>query len=522
MKRTVLLLLGMILMWTLQVNAQWSITAVETDHTIDFETTVSGINEGIFDGSGFATTPATGQLDADGWAVYGMSDGDKDFGVENTTGDLARGASTGGEATGGVYAFEVETGNHALGVQPSGTDFSPGYIGMIIKNNTGDSVNAVSLSYDLWVLNNEARASSFNGEFSLDGITWGPIDEFAFTTTETADGSPAWNKTTMSITDQDMGFTFYSGDSIFLRWDSDDVSGSGSRDEIAVDNITASFSYKECFPIASFPFEEGFEGTYPVDCWDTVYANTSYPLGNTMLHTTDEAYAGSQSYRFSSYNSGSPYEQYLITPELDMSSEKVLEFWYRGYSYGSESFTVGTSTTGNDVTTNFTWEAYTTDASTTWQKYTLPIDATTKYVAIQYNSVFSYYLYVDDFTIREISSETDFLTYSFPEETGPAVIDDVNHEINIEVDFTADLTSLVAEFTLSTGATATVGGTPQVSGVTENDFSSPVTYTVTAEDGITTQDWLVTVTQAGPPVGANCSNPFTVELPAALPYTDAG
>ena len=29
-----------------------------------------------------------------------------------------------------------------------------------------------------------------------------------------------------------------------------------------------------------------------------------------------------------------------------------------------------------------------------------------------------------------------------------------------------------------------------------NDFSSPVTYTVTAEDGTTTQDWVVTVTKA--------------------------
>ncbi|MFO7790416.1 MAG: hypothetical protein R6V32_07585 [Bacteroidales bacterium] len=231
MKRTVLLLLGMILMWSLQVNAQWSMTAVGTDHTIDFETTVTGINEGTFDGTGFATTPATGQLDADGWAVFGMSDGDKDFGVENTTGDLARGASTGGELTGGVYAFEVEAGNHALGVQPAGTDFSPGYIGMIIKNNTGDSVNAVSLSYDLWVYNDEDRANSFNAEFSIDGINWSPIDEFAFTTPELQDGTPAWNKTTMSITEQEMGFTFYAGDSIFFRWYSDDVSGGGSRDE---------------------------------------------------------------------------------------------------------------------------------------------------------------------------------------------------------------------------------------------------------------------------------------------------
>ncbi|MBA7582135.1 hypothetical protein ES708_24055 [subsurface metagenome] len=53
----------------------------------------------------------------------------------------------------------------------------------------------------------------------------------------------------------------------------------------------------------------------------------------------------------------------------------------------------------------------------------------------------------------------------------------------------------MAVFELATGASATVGATPvsQVSGVTANDFSSPVTYTVTAQDGTTTQDWIVTV-----------------------------
>jgi hypothetical protein len=54
------------------------------------------------------------------------------------------------------------------------------------------------------------------------------------------------------------------------------------------------------------------------------------------------------------------------------------------------------------------------------------------------------------------------------------------------------LTALVATFT-STGASVTVGGTAQVSGATANDFTSPVTYTVTAADG-STQDFVVTVT----------------------------
>jgi hypothetical protein len=58
-----------------------------------------------------------------------------------------------------------------------------------------------------------------------------------------------------------------------------------------------------------------------------------------------------------------------------------------------------------------------------------------------------------------------------------------------------NLTTLVATF-VTTGASVTITGTPQVSGVTANDFSNPVTYVATAADG-TTQAHVVTVTVAG-------------------------
>ncbi|MEA3448006.1 MAG: hypothetical protein U9Q98_06095, partial [Bacteroidota bacterium] len=60
-----------------------------------------------------------------------------------------------------------------------------------------------------------------------------------------------------------------------------------------------------------------------------------------------------------------------------------------------------------------------------------------------------------------VNTGTDFLTYSFDEQTGAATIDAGAHTIDIEVVNGTDLTSLIADFTLSTGATATVAGTPQ-------------------------------------------------------------
>ncbi len=98
------------------------------------------------------------------------------------------------------------------------------------------------------------------------------------------------------------------------------------------------------------------------------------------------------------------------------------------------------------------------------------------------------------------SNEAEITAYSFTEQTGPATIDANSGTITIEVVYGTDLTSLVATFGLSEGASVAVNGTPQVSGTTTNDFSNPVTYVVTAEDGSTTKEWMVTVTVAATPI----------------------
>ncbi|MGM0622050.1 MAG: T9SS type A sorting domain-containing protein, partial [Bacteroidota bacterium] len=96
-----------------------------------------------------------------------------------------------------------------------------------------------------------------------------------------------------------------------------------------------------------------------------------------------------------------------------------------------------------------------------------------------------------------LNDETDILSYGFgiPPQTGAASIDEANHTVDIEVESGTDVTGLVATFTLSDGATTEVGGVAQSSGTTSNDFSSPVIYTIIAEDGTTEQDWIVTVTE---------------------------
>lgn len=91
------------------------------------------------------------------------------------------------------------------------------------------------------------------------------------------------------------------------------------------------------------------------------------------------------------------------------------------------------------------------------------------------------------------SSATDIVLFTLPQETGSAVINATNHTVTLEVANGTDLTSLVPYIEISFGASIN-----PTSGTARN-FTSPVTYTVTAEDGTTTQEWTVTVTQEADP-----------------------
>ena len=72
------------------------------------------------------------------------------------------------------------------------------------------------------------------------------------------------------------------------------------------------------------------------------------------------------------------------------------------------------------------------------------------------------------------------------------VIDESGKTISVQVNGNA-LPNLIATFSMSAGAKVEVAGVPQESGVTSNNFSNPVTYTVTAEDG-STEAYVVSVT----------------------------
>ena len=88
------------------------------------------------------------------------------------------------------------------------------------------------------------------------------------------------------------------------------------------------------------------------------------------------------------------------------------------------------------------------------------------------------------------SAAKNITAFSFTSPAATGTISGTN--IYVTVPIATDVIALVATFT-HTGASIAIGSTAQVSGVTANDFTNTVTYTVTAADA-TTKDYAVIVT----------------------------
>ncbi len=148
------------------------------------------------------------------------------------------------------------------------------------------------------------------------------------------------------------------------------------------------------------PLVESFEEATIPTCWSAISASTANQIGFVSTYASE----GNYSLRFSSMNQASDYNQYLITPELPTDVGKILKFDYRTY-YDVEVFSVGYSTTTNEIE-SFVWgEDVSSISYSSWMNYFNPtIPAEAKYIAIHYKSHHKYYLYIDNFEVSEIPS----------------------------------------------------------------------------------------------------------------------
>jgi len=99
---------------------------------------------------------------------------------------------------------------------------------------------------------------------------------------------------------------------------------------------------------------------------------------------------------------------------------------------------------------------------------------------------------VQDMGVRGLNPEAVFYEFSFGNSVGMSATTIEGTTITVNVYAGTGVTALTPTFTPSVGATVKAAGTPVASG-DARDFTSPVHYVVTSEDGNTTTDYTVTV-----------------------------
>jgi hypothetical protein len=222
---------------SLAAPGQLSLTEIGTPTTVNFDGTVAGVNSGAFAGTGFTPTPAAGQLDSDAWALVGLSDGPINFGDTVTSGDAARGVASSPVTQGGVYAFSGGSiSGQALGFQPGGSDFDGGTGGLYFRmvNNTGVTLDLLSVSYTGHYRNDQPRASTVTFAWSADDVNYTAVSSLGFSTPGPAVADEGFVSAPRS---GDVGgLSIAPGEPFYFRWQHTS-SGSGSRDELALDDL---------------------------------------------------------------------------------------------------------------------------------------------------------------------------------------------------------------------------------------------------------------------------------------------
>ncbi len=254
---------------------------------------------------------------------------------------------------------------------------------------------------------------------------------------------------------------------------------------------TMSVEVYTCEAIDDFPYTQDFESG--MQCWSMVSMDAANDA-EFGIYADENAYAGSNDFRFSSYDRGTDYNQYLISPEITLpaTGNYMVKFMYKGHRT-TDAFKVLSSTTTKDVAafTNVLGDYPT--VATEWTEVAFELPAGTKYVAINYYGDYQYYLYVDDIMLTTVTAPMVTVT-------GPA-----STTTGSEVTFTAT-SSLADSYAWSVDGTAqnetgntltytfTTGGEHTVSVVATNaqGSSQPATHTINviACDVISTLPWV--------------------------------
>lgn len=265
----------------------------------------------------FNTTPgAAGTAYPSGWTSY-----------NGTTADNAMVVGTAASTAGANYNY-----GSRIGILGSGSAFSPSSVVLNVAGTTGKT-NLV-ISYDVIKIREQARSNSFNLEISTTSATTG----FTAVTGGTYASGTLAEGTVTPYTNIDLSALDNTSGNIWIRWSYAEVSGSGSRDGIALDNVVLSWSSAPALgtPVAiaaTSVTANSFEAN-----WQPVTGASGYRLDVSTSPSFSSASPVTDLF-FSEYVEGSGSNKYLEIFNGTGAAVNLGDYRVRLYSNGSTTAT---------------------------------------------------------------------------------------------------------------------------------------------------------------------------------------
>lgn len=157
------------------------------------------------------------------------------------------------QTTGGCYAWELGSGDYALGCQPTLEDFTPGWFMLSISNACNTTIREITIAYDVVCRNDEDRSSIVTFEYCTDNMAnsaaANKIYQFDFISPELGDTETGWTTNALSSRIK-LAKVLPIGSILRCIWKFDDYSGSGSRDEFGINNFSIIFHKPNATSIA--------------------------------------------------------------------------------------------------------------------------------------------------------------------------------------------------------------------------------------------------------------------------------
>ena len=216
-----------------------------------------------------------------------------------------------------------------------------------------------------------------------------------------------WNSEVGSYTIYDLADTTIVGTASDETYEFDDlepmtqykygvVANCGSDESMMI-----SVTFNTACSSVELPYTETFETTSNTrDCWNLVATGNiggTYGMGFVTVNNSEVL-------RFSSYSYATDYNQYGYSPLMEVSSDATVLMVNVDYATYNSSNILNF---GYVTDTDTIWDPteYTTTGSNDWQTFTATIPATATQLAIHYYGNYSWYAWIDNVSVIEITDD---------------------------------------------------------------------------------------------------------------------